>query len=130
VPLALRQRSRLAQDVIGHPDLPDVVEERATPERRVRRLGHVQAVGDELHVPHDPTRVTVSLGVAHIERAGQGGEGRVLRALGLGEGGAIGAPAAILNAINDALSPLGVCINEFPATPRRIRESVRAGAQR
>ena len=32
----------------------------------------------------------------------------VTQAKGLGEGGTIGAPAAVLNAINDALSPLGV----------------------
>lgn len=43
-----------------------------------------------------------------------------LGAKGLGEGGAIGAPAAVLNAINDALSPFGVSIDEVPATPRRI----------
>jgi carbon-monoxide dehydrogenase large subunit len=53
----------------------------------------------------------------------------VTQAKGLGEGGAIGAPAAVVNAINDALSPLGVSLDEFPATPRRIREAVR-GAQR
>jgi carbon-monoxide dehydrogenase large subunit len=44
---------------------------------------------------------------------------------GLGEGGAIGAPAAILNAINDALAPFGVTINEMPATPQRIRAALR-----
>jgi carbon-monoxide dehydrogenase large subunit len=44
----------------------------------------------------------------------------------LGEGGAIGAPAAILNAINDALSPFGVSIDEIPATPQRIRAALRA----
>jgi carbon-monoxide dehydrogenase large subunit len=44
----------------------------------------------------------------------------------LGEGGAIGAPAAILNAINDALSPFGVSIDEMPATPQRIRAAIRA----
>jgi carbon-monoxide dehydrogenase large subunit len=43
-----------------------------------------------------------------------------LGAKGLGEGGAIGAPAAVLNAINDALSPFGVSIDEVPATPQRI----------
>jgi carbon-monoxide dehydrogenase large subunit len=43
----------------------------------------------------------------------------------LGEGGAIGAPAAILNAINDALSPFGVSIDEIPATPQRIRAALR-----
>jgi carbon-monoxide dehydrogenase large subunit len=46
-------------------------------------------------------------------------------AKGLGEGGAIGAPAAILNAINDALAPFGVSIDEIPATPQRIRAALR-----
>ena len=50
----------------------------------------------------------------------------VTGAKGLGEGGAIGAPAAILNAINDALSPFGVSIDEIPATPQRIRAALRA----
>jgi aerobic carbon-monoxide dehydrogenase large subunit len=39
---------------------------------------------------------------------------------GVGEGGAIGAPAAVLNAITDALSPFGVEIFEMPITPQRI----------
>jgi carbon-monoxide dehydrogenase large subunit len=47
-------------------------------------------------------------------------------AKGLGEGGAIGAPAAILNAVNDALSPFGVSIDVMPATPERIRAALRA----
>jgi len=46
-------------------------------------------------------------------------------AKGLGEGGAIGAPAAVLNAVNDALSPFGVAIDEIPATPQRIRAALR-----
>ena len=49
----------------------------------------------------------------------------ITKAKGLGEGGAIGAPAAIVNAINDALSPFGVQIDEIPATPQRIREALR-----
>jgi aerobic carbon-monoxide dehydrogenase large subunit len=49
----------------------------------------------------------------------------VTGAKGLGEGGAIGAPAAILNAVNDALSPFGVSIDEMPATPQRIRAALR-----
>ena len=44
---------------------------------------------------------------------------------GLGEGGAIAPPAAIVNAINDALAALGVEITECPATPRRLREALR-----
>jgi carbon-monoxide dehydrogenase large subunit len=47
-------------------------------------------------------------------------------AKGLGEGGAIGAPAAVLNAINDALAPFRVSIDEIPATPQRIRAALRA----
>jgi carbon-monoxide dehydrogenase large subunit len=36
---------------------------------------------------------------------------------GMGEGGTIGAPAAVANAIADALSPLAIEINELPITP-------------
>jgi aerobic carbon-monoxide dehydrogenase large subunit len=50
----------------------------------------------------------------------------VTKAKGLGEGGAIGAPAAVINAINDALKPFGVEIDEMPATPQRIRAALRA----
>jgi carbon-monoxide dehydrogenase large subunit len=53
-------------------------------------------------------------------------EASVTKAKGLGEGGAIGAPAAVVNAINDALSPLGISIDEFPATPQRIHAALRA----
>jgi carbon-monoxide dehydrogenase large subunit len=49
----------------------------------------------------------------------------ITRAKGLGEGGAIGAPAAVINAINDALSPFGVSIDAMPATPQRIRAALR-----
>jgi aerobic carbon-monoxide dehydrogenase large subunit len=53
-------------------------------------------------------------------------EASITKAKGLGEGGAIGAPAAVVNAINDALSPFGVSIDEFPATPQRIRAALKA----
>ncbi len=52
-------------------------------------------------------------------------EASITKAKGLGEGGAIGAPAAVINAINDALSPFGVSIDEMPATPQRIRAALR-----
>ena len=45
---------------------------------------------------------------------------------GIGEGGAIAPPAAIANAVNDALAPLGVEITESPLTPRRIVEAILA----
>jgi carbon-monoxide dehydrogenase large subunit len=39
---------------------------------------------------------------------------------GVGEGGAIGAPAAVVNAVADALSPFGVTITRVPLTPAAI----------
>jgi carbon-monoxide dehydrogenase large subunit len=53
----------------------------------------------------------------------------ITKAKGLGEGGCIGAPAAVINAINDALSPFGIEIDEMPATPQRIRALLRAKEQ-
>lgn len=41
---------------------------------------------------------------------------------GLGEGGAIGAPAAVINAVADALSPFGVRITRQPVTPPVVLE--------
>jgi carbon-monoxide dehydrogenase large subunit len=67
--------------------------------------------------------------VIDIEHLETWTEASITRAKGLGEGGAIGAPAAIVNAINDALAPFGVSIDEIPATPQRIRAALRtAGA--
>jgi carbon-monoxide dehydrogenase large subunit len=51
---------------------------------------------------------------------------------GIGEGGAIAPPAAIVNAVNDALAPLGVELAESPVTPRRILTAIdaaKAGAK-
>ena len=39
---------------------------------------------------------------------------------GMGEGGTIGAPAALANAISDALAPLGVDVFELPVSPERL----------
>jgi carbon-monoxide dehydrogenase large subunit len=49
---------------------------------------------------------------------------------GLGEGGAIGAPAAIVNAVADALSPFGVTITRQPLTPPAVLELLAAAASR
>lgn len=50
---------------------------------------------------------------------------------GMGEGGAIAPPAAVVNAINDALRPLGAEINVTPVTPERVLEAIAAaGAAR
>jgi carbon-monoxide dehydrogenase large subunit len=57
------------------------------------------------------------LHVTHIESASPTTLGGFR---GMGEGGTIGAPAAIANAVADALSPLGIEINELPITPERL----------
>jgi aerobic carbon-monoxide dehydrogenase large subunit len=44
---------------------------------------------------------------------------------GLGEGGAIAPPAAIANAVEDALRPLGVVIREGPLSPARVHALIR-----
>ena len=44
---------------------------------------------------------------------------------GIGEGGAIGSVAAIANAVNDALIPLGAEVRETPISPRRILEAIK-----
>lgn len=49
---------------------------------------------------------------------------------GMGEGGTIGAPAAIANAISDALAPLGVEIDELPVTPERLFRLIQAARAR
>ena len=43
---------------------------------------------------------------------------------GMGEGGAISPPAAIANAVRDALLKLGAEVNETPMTPRRVRAAI------
>ena len=49
-----------------------------------------------------------------------------LGAKGIGEGGAIGAPPAIVNAALDALRPLGVRDLEMPLTPMRVWRAIEA----
>jgi carbon-monoxide dehydrogenase large subunit len=52
-------------------------------------------------------------------------EASVTGAKGVGEGGTIGAPAAVLNAVSDALAPFHVGIFEMPITPQRIMHLLR-----
>jgi carbon-monoxide dehydrogenase large subunit len=49
-----------------------------------------------------------------------------LGAKGCGEAGAIGAPAAMMNAVMDALAPLGVKHLDMPASPQRVWNAIRA----
>ena len=44
---------------------------------------------------------------------------------GAGEGGTAGAPAAILNAVNDALAPFGAMLTEQPVTAERVLAALR-----
>jgi carbon-monoxide dehydrogenase large subunit len=45
---------------------------------------------------------------------------------GMGEGGAVAPPAAIANAVRDALAAIGAEINETPLTPRRVMAAIKA----
>ena len=45
---------------------------------------------------------------------------------GVGEGGAIPAPAAIANAVENALEPLRVRVTELPLTPQRIWQALKS----
>jgi carbon-monoxide dehydrogenase large subunit len=45
---------------------------------------------------------------------------------GVGEGGAISPPAAISNAIEDALAPFGIRITRTPVSPSRLLELLAA----
>jgi aerobic carbon-monoxide dehydrogenase large subunit len=65
--------------------------------------------------------------IVHLETVT---DASITGAKGLGEGGAIGAPAAVINAICDALTPFGIELFEMPATPERIRAAVRAAEER
>jgi carbon-monoxide dehydrogenase large subunit len=47
---------------------------------------------------------------------------------GLGEGGAVGPPAAIVSAVNDALRTLAVEVHDLPLTPERILAAIESAA--
>jgi len=62
-----------------------------------------------------------SIEYGHIETPSPGPGG----VKGVGEGGAIGAPPAVVNAVADALAPFGVTITQLPLSPARIIEILR-----
>ena len=43
---------------------------------------------------------------------------------GCGEAGAIASPPALINAVIDALSPLGVTDMSMPATPQKVWKAI------
>ena len=53
-----------------------------------------------------------------------------LGAKGCGEAGAIGAPGAVINAVHDALRPIGAEAVTMPATPYKIWSAIAAAANR
>jgi carbon-monoxide dehydrogenase large subunit len=52
-----------------------------------------------------------------------------LGAKGTGEAGTIGSPPAVINAIIDALRPLGVRHLDMPATPERVWRAIVQGRE-
>jgi carbon-monoxide dehydrogenase large subunit len=73
-----------------------------------------------------PTATEVpSIEYGHVEVPGPGVGGYK----GCGEGGAIGSTPAVINAINDALAPLGVTVTKLPATPSHIVALIEAAAR-
>jgi carbon-monoxide dehydrogenase large subunit len=61
-----------------------------------------------------------SIEYGHIETPSPGPGGYK----GVGEGGAIGAPPAVVNAVADALAPFGVEFTRLPLSPQRIVETL------
>ena len=85
-----------------------------------------RAAADD-HVPGLPAAVgAVGAGLPLIEHVETPNPLNPLGVKGAGEGGTIPAPAAIIAAIEDALSPFGVHFAETPLTPERIVEALQA----
>ncbi len=59
---------------------------------------------------------------AHVETPTKQSQ---LGAKGVGEAGTTGAPAAVMNAVNDALSPFGARVASMPFTPEKILKALK-----
>jgi len=106
--------------------------------------GVVQGVGQALGevITHDPASgqmLTASFMDYQMPRADEYPDFRLatrevptsvnpLGAKGVGEAGTVGALGAAMNAINDALAPLGIRHFDMPATPGRVWAAIRAAA--
>ena len=105
-------------------------------------LGVAHALLEEFRYDDSGTPLTTNFGhypvitadrapravLGHIETPAPGND---IGAKGVGEAGTVGCPAAILNAVADALAPLGVRHVEPPASPERVLDAIdraRAGA--
>ncbi|MDP6564537.1 MAG: xanthine dehydrogenase family protein molybdopterin-binding subunit [Alphaproteobacteria bacterium] len=67
------------------------------------------------------------LDVIHLETAPPANIGGFR---GIGEGGTIGALAAVANAVSDALAPLGVEVTDVPVTPERLYRLIETAKQK
>ncbi len=63
--------------------------------------------------------------VGHVETPLKG---TALGSKGAGEAGTVGAPAAVLLAVNDALRPLGAQVSSLPITPETVLRAIAAAA--
>jgi carbon-monoxide dehydrogenase large subunit len=104
--------------------------------------GVVQGVGQALgemiiHDPDSGQMLTASFMDYQMPRAAEYPEFRLatrevptavnpLGAKGVGEAGTVGALGAAMNAINDALAPLGIRHFDMPATPARVWAAIQA----
>jgi aerobic carbon-monoxide dehydrogenase large subunit len=97
-----------------------------------------QAMAEQIvHDPHSGQMVTASFMDYQMPRADDLPDIRMttrevptkanpLGAKGVGEAGTVGAMAAAMNAVNDALAPLGIRHFDMPATPHRVWAAIAA----
>jgi carbon-monoxide dehydrogenase large subunit len=97
-----------------------------------------QAMAEQIvHDPHSGQMLTASFMDYQMPRADDLPDIRMttrevptkanpLGAKGVGEAGTVGAMAAAMNAVNDALAPLGIRHFDMPATPNRIWAAIAA----
>ncbi|TCP57040.1 carbon-monoxide dehydrogenase large subunit [Tamaricihabitans halophyticus] len=70
-----------------------------------------------------PTATEVcTVDIEHLQTPSQFNESG---AKGMGEGGTIGAPATVLNAVNDALADTGSQLNDIPVLPEKVLTALR-----
>ena len=65
----------------------------------------------------------------HFEHWASPTQSNPLGIKGCGESGATGGPPAVMNAVVDALKPMGIAHIDMPATPRRVWEAMRASGK-
>ena len=97
-----------------------------------------QAMAEQIvHDPHSGQMLTASFMDYQMPRADDLPDIRMttrevptkvnpLGAKGVGEAGTVGAMAAAMNAVNDALAPLGIRHFDMPATPNRVWAAIAA----